>query len=76
VPFPDPWAFDVELLARLLHPGPGVEPVAADAVLEVPLRAWRDVAGSKVRPLASLRAALALAGVHRRIRERSAARDG
>lgn len=76
VPFPDPWAFDVELLARLLHPGPGVEPLAADAVLEVPLRAWRDVAGSKVRPLASLRAALALAGVHRRIRERSAARDG
>lgn len=75
VPFPDPWAFDVELLARLLHPGPGVEPVAADAVLEVPLRVWRDVAGSKVRPVASLRAAAALAGVHRRITTRSAGRD-
>lgn len=76
MPFPDPWAFDVELLARLLHPGPGVDPVCADAVLEVPLRTWRDVAGSKVRPVASLRAAAALAGVHQRIRERSAERRG
>ncbi len=75
-PFPDPWSFDVELLARLLHPGVGVEPVAADAVLEVPLRVWRDVAGSKVRPVASIRAVVALAGVRRRISERSAERGG
>lgn len=73
-PFPDRWAFDVELLARLLHPGPGVEPVPAAAIVEVPLLTWRDVAGSKVRPLASVRSALALAGVRRRIRRRGRAR--
>jgi glycosyltransferase involved in cell wall biosynthesis len=75
-PFPDPWSFDVELLARLLHPGVGAERVPADSVLEVPLRVWRDVAGSKVRPIASIRAVAALAGVRRRISERSAERGG
>ncbi len=69
-PFADQWAFDVELLARLLHPAGGALPVAADAIVEVPLRAWRDVAGSKLRPVASLRAGLALAGVARGIRRR------
>jgi hypothetical protein len=44
-PFPDPWSFDVELLARLLHPGAGLDRSPADEVLEVPLRVWRDVAG-------------------------------
>jgi dolichyl-phosphate beta-glucosyltransferase len=71
-PFPDRWAFDVELLARLLHPGGAIEPVRAEAIVEVPLRAWRDVAGSKVRPVASARAVLALFGVARRIRRRTA----
>ena len=69
-PFPDRWAFDVELLARVLHPGGGVAPVAPEAIVEVPLRAWRDVAGSKVRPAASVRAALALVAVARGIRRR------
>lgn len=72
-PFPDQWAFDVELLARLLHPAGGAEPLTADAVVEVPLRAWRDVAGSKVKPVASVRAVLALWGVRRRISERAGA---
>lgn len=72
--FPDRWSFDVELLARLLHPGPGVDPVPAAAIVEVPLRTWRDVAGSKVRPWSSMRAALALHGVRRRVRKRTRAR--
>jgi dolichyl-phosphate beta-glucosyltransferase len=69
-PFPDRWSFDVELLARLLHPAGNTPPVAAEAIVEVPLRAWRDVAGSKMRPIASARAALALLGVALRIRGR------
>jgi dolichyl-phosphate beta-glucosyltransferase len=72
--FPDRWSFDVELLARLLHPGADVEPVPATAIVEVPLRTWRDVAGSKVRLWSSVRAVLALHGVRRRIRKRSRAR--
>ena len=63
-PFPDPWAFDVELLGRLLaHPDQ-----AADPIIEVPLNEWHDVAGSAVRPLAGLRALVALAGLRRRVR--------
>jgi dolichyl-phosphate beta-glucosyltransferase len=69
--FPDRWSFDVELLARLLYPDPGVDAVGADAIVEVPLRAWRDVGGSKLDPLGSFRATLALAGVRRRIRRRT-----
>lgn len=43
-PFHSRWAFDVELLARVLDRwGP-------DAVEEVPLRRWHHRAGSKVRP--------------------------
>jgi dolichyl-phosphate beta-glucosyltransferase len=71
VPFPDAWSFDVELLARLLHPAAGVRPVDAAEVLEVPLRAWSDVAGSKLGAVSSARALVALAGVHRGITERS-----
>ena len=72
-PFPDRWAFDVELLARLLHPRRGVPALGADAIVEVPLRAWRDVAGSKVTPAASVRAVAALWGVRRRIVSRGRA---
>jgi glycosyltransferase involved in cell wall biosynthesis len=48
-PFTSRWIFDVELLARLLAPPPGVAPLAASELREVPLRTWRDVAGSKLR---------------------------
>jgi dolichyl-phosphate beta-glucosyltransferase len=69
-PFPDRWSFDVELLARLLHPAQGVPPVAADQLVEVPLREWRDVGGSKLRTLPAARSLVALAGVRRRIAAR------
>lgn len=71
VPFPDRWSFDVELLARLLHPANGVTPVRPDELLELPLTEWRDVAGSKLRPLDAVRSLAALAGVRRRIRART-----
>jgi glycosyltransferase involved in cell wall biosynthesis len=47
-PFISPWLFDVELLARLKnHLGTDL---ALRAVSEVPLAAWIEVGGSKLRP--------------------------
>jgi dolichyl-phosphate beta-glucosyltransferase len=47
-PFRSAWAFDVELLGRLLIGGPGAAPLRADMCAEVPLRRWRDVDGGKL----------------------------
>lgn len=43
-PFYSRWAFDVELLGRLSHEVP------LDRFEEAPLRIWKEVGGSKVRP--------------------------
>lgn len=43
-PFASRWIFDVELIARLLAAG-----VPEEAFVEVPLMAWRDVGGSKLK---------------------------
>ncbi len=67
-PFGSSWAFDVELLHRLVHGTPGAGPVATSAFLEVPLDAWHDVGGSKLGVLAAagaLRELLAM-GLRRR----------
>ena len=40
-PFQSRWAFDVELIGRLLSQD--------QDIIEIPLRQWRDVAGSKLR---------------------------
>ena len=48
-PFEARWAFDVELLNRLLAPKGGVAPTEARRFVEVPLLAWRDVKGSKLK---------------------------
>jgi glycosyltransferase involved in cell wall biosynthesis len=45
-PFHARWAFDVELIGRLLAAG-----VTRDDLVEVPLREWVDVGGSRLRPL-------------------------
>ena len=48
-PFGSRWVFDVELLGRLLGRF-GDEPhLPESAFLEVPVRAWKDVSGSKLR---------------------------
>lgn len=50
-PFQVNWTFDVEIVARLVEAhrsGRGRPP--AEGIYELPLRAWRDVAGSRVRP--------------------------
>jgi dolichyl-phosphate beta-glucosyltransferase len=42
------WAFDVELLGRLLIGTPGVPALPLAAIVEVPLPVWHDVRGSKL----------------------------
>ena len=48
-PFRSSWAFDVELLDRLLHGNGRVPGLAVTSFVELPLAAWRDVRGSKMR---------------------------
>jgi dolichyl-phosphate beta-glucosyltransferase len=64
-PFFTRWIFDVEILARYLgyYATRGIS--IAERVVELPLMAWRDVAGSKVRFSAGLRAFVDLAKIHR-----------
>jgi dolichyl-phosphate beta-glucosyltransferase len=60
-PLSTTWAFDVELLQRLLQAG-----VPAAALREVPLRVWRDVGGGHLGPRGMVRGALELARLARR----------
>lgn len=57
------WAFDVELLGRLLR-SPGYEARS----VELPLRVWREPGGSKVTPWAGLRAAADLVRIRAALR--------
>ncbi len=59
-PFLSRWAFDVELIGRLLRPRRGVAPTPLDAVIEVPLYEWIHKAGSKLTPFAMVRSAAEL----------------
>jgi dolichyl-phosphate beta-glucosyltransferase len=61
-PFRSRWAFDVELLGRLWAVDPD------HRIVEVPLRRWVDVSGSKVRPAAMLRAGVELLWIARDLR--------
>jgi dolichyl-phosphate beta-glucosyltransferase len=60
-PFRSRWAFDVELLSRLTLGNGAVQPVAAEAMLEVPLEQWSDIDGSKLGPREAAGAARDLA---------------
>jgi dolichyl-phosphate beta-glucosyltransferase len=76
-PFLSRWAFDVELLGRLLTGSEGVPGIPVSAVVEVPLTTWHDVKGSKLSPLAMARSLVDLARIGldvaaRRRRSRSA----
>jgi glycosyltransferase involved in cell wall biosynthesis len=55
-PFLSRWAFDVELLGRLLTGSEGVPGMPVSAIVEVPLTTWHDVKGSKLSPVAMARA--------------------
>jgi glycosyltransferase involved in cell wall biosynthesis len=66
-PFVARWAFDVEILARLIRSRRSVGlPSAESVVCEVPLPEWIDVAGTKVGVLDYLRAAVDLLRIRRR----------
>ena len=56
--FDSRWAFDVELLGRLLDVG-----VPRTAFFELPLDSWRDVSGSKLSAPAMLKAGLDVVGI-------------
>lgn len=62
-PFVSRWAFDVELIGRLL--GPDLDTAG---FVEVPLRAWRESDGSKMTARAALRAGADLVRIGRRLR--------
>ena len=64
-PFLSRWAFDVELLGRLLIGTPAVAPLPLAAIVEVPLAIWHDVEGSKLGLTGMARSARDLALVAR-----------
>lgn len=66
-PFISRWAFDVELLGRLMF---APSPISVDRIAEVPLSRWMDVAGSKVRPLDFVRSGADLALIWNDLRRR------
>jgi dolichyl-phosphate beta-glucosyltransferase len=68
--FKSRWAFDVELLGRMLRPGDGVAGVPIERIWEEPLRGWTDVAGSKLTAVAALRTAFELARIGWQLRRR------
>lgn len=49
-PFCSRWVFDVELIARYIRQA-GSPELAAQGIYEYPLKAWKDVGSSKVKPL-------------------------
>ncbi len=69
-PFRSRWAFDVELLGRLLAGNRTVAAVGPSAIVEHPLRTWHDVGGSKLTAAASWRAAADLLMIWRELAAR------
>lgn len=73
-PFLSRWGFDVEFIARLLSGTDDAPALREEDFLEVPLRRWNDVKGSKLGFAAMTRAALDLGRIelsHRgRLRKR------
>lgn len=66
-PFHSRWAFDVELIGRLLT---APEPILEAQMVEVPLLKWRDVGGSKLGFRAMVKATLDLFRIHLELQAR------
>jgi dolichyl-phosphate beta-glucosyltransferase len=67
-PFSSRWAFDVELLGRLTTGTAQAPPLGRGDLLEVPLRRWAEVGGSKLGPQGMTRAGLDLLALRARVR--------
>jgi hypothetical protein len=65
-PFETRWLFDVEILARFLRQRRSAGTSTHGAIVEYPLHEWRDVAGSKLRPLDFLKGFVGLLQIRRR----------
>ena len=66
-PFVSRWAFDVELIGRLLVGAADVPRLSSADFLEVPLRRWVDVGGSKLTSTAMVRAGVDLLVIGREL---------
>jgi glycosyltransferase involved in cell wall biosynthesis len=75
-PFVSSWAFDVEILARLIAEYRRTGASAATRIVEHPLSEWVDVPGSKVRPRDYLRAGVDLLRIRRRYLRVGSPRSG
>ncbi|MEE2673852.1 MAG: glycosyltransferase [Myxococcota bacterium] len=61
------WVFDVEIVARMIESRRGTgRPGPAEVIREIPLWEWRDVEGSKVKPLDFFRSMHELLRIRRR----------
>ena len=69
-PFLSRWAFDVELLGRMLAGSSSVAAVPASRLIEYPLQTWHDIAGSKLTTRDAWQAALELLLIWRNLRRR------
>ena len=64
------WAFDVELIGRMLTGAGGLPPILEEDFLEVPLRSWVDVGGSKLGMTSMARVTLDLAVIANLLQKR------
>jgi glycosyltransferase involved in cell wall biosynthesis len=74
-PFASRWAFDIELLGRLLQPRRAAATEATGRFIELPLRHWSDPGGSKMTARAGLRAGVDLVRISRALRRTDASID-
>jgi dolichyl-phosphate beta-glucosyltransferase len=69
-PFSSRWVFDVEIIARFIRERNGDTESIRRSICEFPLFAWRDIEGSKLRPIDFGRAFLDVVRIHRKYRAR------
>ena len=67
-PFSSRWVFDVEILARFIGERNGNVDSIRRSIYEFPLLAWRDIEGSRLRPVDFARAFVDVVKIHRKYR--------
>lgn len=70
LPFHSRWAFDVELIGRLIYPLTCIPALTPNDFLEVPLNVWKDIPGSNLKLPAMIRAAFDLLLIAKSIKKR------